>query len=474
MLQTKNKTLFPVLIFALSLSSVPIMVQELYKNEVVEATFSESEKVADMEKEIIKQATMSDAVQKKPYTGFKWENSTWKYLDEGKALKNSFLVKSGNLYHFDEQGDRTTGWFYDQSGQTYFFDENGISQEGWIQTEDGWKFLSNGVCATGWIRVQDNWYFFNEKELMMADYVTPDGYYVDASGKYIDEAGQTQEGDGFTWNKDRTAGTGIISGLEIAGMPAEFFMLAIAGETSGMSNANALISGDDGRAYGACQFDYRYNLVDFMRFAYQKHPTLWPGFEKYLQYQNGDERLKNNINIGKSFLSAMDADYESCLTDQLEFIRMRYWDPFLKQMQDAGFRLAERPVAVQAAFLSVNVNCGAQADKFIEKMSPDMSDEAMIRTIYEIRNTTLAAQKVRGVKKRSSKRYRHAEPQMALDLLYGYVTIDSHASYGGGVEWHGNPFINQITTIPTETRVIFEREEQEMATSSVATISKLQ
>lgn len=478
MLQRKRTATLSALMFALALGGVPIMAQVPYANQTVEATASEPEKVADTKKtEMKKQEKVAtpNKVPSKPFdTGFTQEGDDWYYLDHGQKLKNTFLVKEGNLYHFDKEGKRTTGWLQDEGGKTYFFDQEDRSKEGWITDKDISYYLLNGKCVTGWLQIPDttDWYFFDATGKMMSDYVTPDGYYVDETGKYVDEFGQKQAGDGFSWNKDRSAGTGQISGLEIAGMPAEFFMLSIAGETSGMSNANAPISGDSGRAYGACQFDYRYDLVDFMRFAYKKHPDLWPGFEKYLQYENGDERLRNNTNIGKAFLSAMDVDYETCMTDQLEFVRIRYWDSFQKQMNNAGFDLNARPIAVQAAFLSVNVNCGAQADKFIAAMSPEMSDEAMIRKIYEVRNTTLAAQKVGSKKKGTSARYRHAEPQIALDLLYGYVTIDSTISYGGGVEWNGNPFTTQITTVPAATRVLYEKEET--ATPSEATPSFVQ
>ena len=124
------------------------MAQTLYKKDAVEATISEPEKVINIESETVKSVTVNEAARKKTYTGFKWENNAWKYLDEGKMLKNTFLVKDGKLYYFDEGGNRTTGWFHDYDGQTYFFDESGISQEGWIQTEEGWRFLSNGICLS--------------------------------------------------------------------------------------------------------------------------------------------------------------------------------------------------------------------------------------------------------------------------------------------------------------------------------------
>ena len=294
---------------------------------------------------------------------------------------------------------------------------------------------------------------------MLSDCRTPDGYYVDENGRWAEDAAMAYDGEGFTWNKPTDQGAGQISGLVIAGMSAEFYMLSIAGETSGMSNGQAIINGDGGRAYGICQFDYRYDLVDFMQFAYGKHPELWPGFEGLLSYADGDGSLRNNKLIARTFLDAMQADYETAVNDQLEFVRTRYWDEFASQMDTAGFNLSGRHVAVSAAFLSVNVNCGAQAGVFIENLSPEMTDEELIRGIYRLRNTVFAEQYVGAVKKGTTARYLRCEPQMALDLLYGYTTIDSDVRYGGGVEWHGNPFADAVTTVELPGEISYAETE---------------
>ena len=42
--------------------------------------------------------------------------------------------------------------------------------------------------------------------------------------------------------------------------------------------------------------------------------------------------------------------------------------------------------------------------------------------------------------KGTSYRYLTAEPEMAADLMYGRIGLDSELDYGGGVEWYGNPF----------------------------------
>ena len=225
-------------------------------------------------------------------------------------------------------------------------------------------------------------------------------------------------------------------------------MLSIAGETSG----GQIIMGDRGRAYGMCQLDYRYDLTDFIRWAYGKHPELWAEFAPFTGYGNGDSALIGNMELAKAFRAAMDRSYEGAVTDQLEFMRERYWDAFSSRLNAAGYDLDNRSIAVSAALFSVNVNCGNQPDLFIRSLSPDMTDAEMICKIYDIRNTALADQIVGRVRKGTTGRYRFSEPEMALDLLYGYMTMDTVRSYGHGVEWHGNIFTGSVLTCGIQGR----------------------
>ncbi len=232
-----------------------------------------------------------------------------------------------------------------------------------------------------------------------------------------------------------------LSGMRTGGMPAEFFMLCVSGETSGGMEFMGSIIGDSGRAYGLCQYDYRYDLVDFLNYAYSQHPRLWAEASAFLKKENGDIGLVENAALKQMFRRAMLTDPETALSDQLTFMRMLYWDDFSREMNAAGFRLGERNIAVQAALFSVNVNCGPQAEVFIRELKPGISDQEFLDRIYELRNTVFAEQLVQGLRKKgTSTRYLQAEPEMAVDLMYGNISLDSQLDYGGGVEWYGNPF----------------------------------
>lgn len=231
-----------------------------------------------------------------------------------------------------------------------------------------------------------------------------------------------------------------LSGLTAGGMPAEFYMLCVAGETSGAVNLMNQISGDGGRAYGLCQCDYRYDLVNFLKHAHGKHPALWAGAEAFFSVPQGDVTLVQNAALRQIFRRALLKDYRTAVADQLEFIRMEYWDEMAEALNRAGFRLGERNVAVSAALLSVSVNCGPPTEEVLRELRPAMSDQELLDGIYRLRNTTLAAARLENRYKGTGDRYLWFEPEMAADLMYGRIGLDSVKIYGEGVEWHGNPF----------------------------------
>lgn len=384
--------------------------------------------------------------KKEILNGFVQDELGTRYYKNNVMFRNTKVTLGPNeVYAFDENGYIRTGWYCEEDG-FHFYRPNGVEKQEWIFDGRNWYYIKNGELYTGWHQIVENaltgemfWYCFDEGGRLYMNTETPDGKKVDEDGKLIEDKPRTT----FEWDKDKSH-IGTLSGLIIADMPAEFYMLSMAGETSGLQNIQAVSQGDRGRAYGVCQFDYRYDLVDFMNYAYNIHPDLWRGFEDYLYVSNGNPVLVYNDTIGNAFVRSMNEDFETSISDQLYYFRKLYWDGFKDTMNTYGFDLDNRHVAVQAAFFSVNVNCGAQPNIFIENLDPSMSDEEMIRGIYELRNTVFAEQNVGDHQKGTSTRYLSAEPRLALDLLYGYANIDSVINYGGGVEWGGNPFVKHL------------------------------
>lgn len=372
----------------------------------------------------------------------------WNYYKNGMVVKNTWEQEYGIWYYMDASGCVASDCWQQVNGTWYYFDPDGALHDGWLLYHDEWYYMTDAGMVTGYVDIpdeedSDSFYFYEDGRLAV-NTATPDGRAADSDGYLMPPDGTLPA---FLWDASGDPSVGTLSGLTIAGMPAEFYMLSIAGETSG----GQIIMGDRGRAYGICQFDYRYDLTDFIRYAYRKHPGLWAELSAYLNAVDGDETLVGNTTLRDAFSAAMARSYEAAITDQLEYMRTRYWDVFRKRMDEAGYQLSARHIAVQAAFFSVNVNCGTQTDLYLSEIRPDLTDAEMICRLYTLRNTVLAEQNVGRHKKGTTARYRQYEPQMALDLLHGYVTIDSKKTYGGGVSWYGNIFANGIiSTAATE------------------------
>ncbi len=377
-------------------------------------------------------------------------------------------------FYYREAGKNAVGWkrIADSTGTRhwYYFGEDGRLARN-LDTPDGFHVNGDGVFDGPSQQGVTQEFAAAEKAAEAAQQASERAYYEElyrkkaeeearaaaAGGPGAADAGQPGGAGGETepeWPayvslyQREPYGTMLknapepkLSGLRTGGMPAEFFMLCVAGETSGGANFMKSIIGDSGRAYGFCQYDYRYDLVEFLNYAYGLHPQLWAGAESYLSTAAGDIRLVENAELKQMFRRAMLTDPETAMSDQLNFMRMLYWDAFQKEMDAAGFRLGERNVAVQAALFSVNVNCGPHPEIFIGVLNPEISDQEFLDRIYELRNTVFAEMSVQGLRKKgTSSRYLEAEPAMAADLMYGNIGLGSELDYGGGVEWYGNPF----------------------------------
>ena len=392
---------------------------------------------------------------------------TWRQTDSG--------------WYYREAGKNVTGWkrIADETGARhwYYFGEDGRLVRN-ADTPDGFRVNGDGVFAGVSQKGVEQAFAAAEKAKETAQQAYERNYYAELRAKAAEEAARAAEeaakagstgGPGAVTEEQqagssegekksgpvyvslferekyrdllRKAPAQKLSGLRTGGMPAEFFMLCVAGETSGAGDFMSSIVADQGRAYGLCQYDYRFDLVDFLNYAVRSHPAVWRGAEAFLTKENGDISLVENAELKQIFRRALLMETETALSDQLTFMRMLYWDDFAKQLNAAGFHLNDRNIAVQAALFSVNVNCGPQPEIFIKELKPDISDQEFLDRIYEIRNTIFAEQLVQGLREKgTSYRYLTAEPEMAADLMYGRISLDSELDYGGGVEWYGNPF----------------------------------
>lgn len=373
-------------------------------------------------------ATASDAeVIEEPdrplASGWYQVGTAWRYRNGFYDLKDTWIYEDGQLYYLDDAGIMAVGsWVIDE--QSYQFADNGALYRDGAYEEFG--ELRNrdaqGSPCSGYRTIQGSRYYFTEDGNLLRNATTPDGYYqVNEDGKIVSVNMEQIEADCPLRDAPGT------SGYTMGGYPVELFMVSMAGETSGAT----IIMGDRSRAYGMCQFDYRYDLVDFMEYAYQTHPHLWVGFESLIgKYQKGDPELVGNMDILSAFQLAHDLSPVNYAADQAEFLYHRYFAHTYQAMEATGYGLSQRNIAVSAAIMSVNINCGPQTSLYLQSLSPDMSDEEIVQKIYSLRNTILTRNG-----KGTNTRFRESEPRLAAELLNGDITANSSFQKAGGVAW---------------------------------------
>lgn len=218
-----------------------------------------------------------------------------------------------------------------------------------------------------------------------------------------------------------------MSGYTFSGNPAEVMFLSAHGEKGFVEANMKKSSGDKGQAYGIMQFDYRYDLVAFMNFAYAKHPNEWSGFKPYLSYRKGDTALVSNSGIEQAFAQCYDKNPSIYVGDQLERMRTVYFNDSAKQyLKDkTGIDVDSRGVAVESAFLSAEINNCKGMDWYISNggLNNNMTDAEIIHGIYQTVRT-----------RRSFDRFKeNGEEDVAKKMLTGEVKVTG--TYINGTPW---------------------------------------
>ncbi|KMW13228.1 hypothetical protein [Enterocloster citroniae] len=119
-------------------------------------------------------------------SGWYQEDGQWRYRQtDGTYISNGWLVVDDQQYFMDPEGFMLADTV---TPDGYYVNDRGERKNyipGWTQTENGWRYLmKNGsYAAARWIQDTDGqWYYFNIGAYMETETQTPDGYYVDANG----------------------------------------------------------------------------------------------------------------------------------------------------------------------------------------------------------------------------------------------------------------------------------------------------
>lgn len=91
-----------------------------------------------------------------------WEGDKFRRYD-GTYVNNEFILSKEDIYYFDEDGNKVTGWEIINDAR-YFFDKDGIMQKNmWKETKKATYYLSaQGPVLTGWQDIEGATYYFNQ------------------------------------------------------------------------------------------------------------------------------------------------------------------------------------------------------------------------------------------------------------------------------------------------------------------------
>ncbi|MDO4632336.1 MAG: hypothetical protein Q4B01_00595 [Eubacteriales bacterium] len=382
---------------------------------------------------------------------YKIGNDYYFYNAKGKKLRNRFVKYKGSRYYVDEQGRRVTG-LQEIKDQLYYFDNDGVRQTGW-QTVDGktyyflpttgaavqnqiykmpsnkksYGFDSDGVKITGWYEFNDHAYYFNDN--MKTGWVTIDNktYYLIKSSK---KKGQRAEGiysvAGKLYYFDTKTGqmlvnttvehkgrkyiisaAGVCTVVPDSDAPSDKMLFFLTFESG--SQAYNQTGGDYGSACGAYQFDYRYALLPFVKYAYASNPAVCPEFKTYAAYTSG-LKLKSNTKFYKAWHAIYKRNPKTFSAMQDTFAKVNYYDNVETKLFNLGVDLTERSDVVKGAVFSYSIQHGQNsAVSVIQslKVKSSMSDAKLLKKLYKKRKAAFPAY---------ASRY-NQELQLALSLL---------------------------------------------------------
>ena len=186
--------------------------------------------------------------------------------------------------------------------------------------------------------------------------------------------------------------------------------------------------GDGGNAYGKYQLDYRYDLQDFIDWAYARNAVLYAEFSQFANQDNG-ESLRANETLYSAWHAIYARDPLQFEADQDEFMANVYYFPSVSWLIAAkGIDLGSRSDALKAVVFShaVRNGPGISLREFLGDCNGFSSDESIIRTMYAHSRAKHPGEVTRWT----------LEEQDALALLAGSLYIyapDSNAA--GSIDW---------------------------------------
>lgn len=142
--------------------------------------------------------------------------------------------------------------------------------------------------------------------------------------------------------------------------------------------------GDSGKAYGFCQFDYRYGLIPFLQECVDYSEYHYGEFKSYIQLGAGNEKLIKNEGLMRLFKKFYDSYTDEFKALQHYIAYKNYYEPTKKYIE-TNYRLTldDYSPAVKGSVFSMAIRSGTTtAAKRWSLINSEMTDEVVLRILY--------------------------------------------------------------------------------------------
>ncbi len=328
---------------------------------------------------------------------------TWKSTSDGnmQCYKNGTeLVKNKWVgdKHLNKNGymDRNTWVSKKVNGvKTRVF----VRDDGkWVKNfKGGWQkinkqyyyYTSEGKMVTGWIKIGSKMYYVSKSTKTRVKGI----FSISKKLYYFSSGGVLQTNKKITYNgREYMADErGVCTPVADSGTPDENMLFFLTFESG--SEAYNQTGGDHGNACGAYQFDNRYSLLPFVKYAYAQNPTLCKEFKKYAKYTDGT-KLKSNNKFFKAWNKVYKRDPRLFAKLQDTYARQEYYDPVERMLALSGIDLASRPGVVKGAVYSYSIQHGQTAAVSAVKackIKTTTTDAKFLKKLYNYRKQKFPA-----------------------------------------------------------------------------------
>lgn len=326
-------------------------------------------------------------------TGLQKIGSYRYYFKSNGVMKTGWKTVNGKTYFFRYGSGRAiTGCFYKFSsgsvaGRTYYFGSDSSVQLGWQQKDGSWYYFANHM-QTGWLTLDGKKYYLSTSTGARCTGIVS----IDSKLYYFDENGVMQTGTTVTYQgrKYIIASDGVCTLVPDSTDTVSEKMLFFLTFESG-SEAYDQTGGDSGCACGAYQFDYRYSLLLFIKYAYGKNPTLCAEFKTYAAMTNTEanrKKLKSNEELYTAWHTIYKRNPTAFAALQDKFAKENYYDPVEQSLARQGIDLATRSDVVKGAVYSYSIQRGsgtAVAAVIASKAADQKTDKGFLKKLYQYR-----------------------------------------------------------------------------------------